>query len=428
MVTFLLRATAKKKLPWGPLALCLAAGCVDLTPPWQHGGRADSGGDGLQAILPDTGPQNIGGAARGTGGVIGSGGMDGSDMLGPNLDARWSAVEAGVDAPGGDDTLSPAEVFDSTDGVPFPVDVHGSDLPDEHIADAPVTSTGGAGQGGATATGGSRGSGGSGGATGSGGVTGMGGATGNGGAGGSSPIDAASICTGHVGIDAGAVGTLAQGLVAYYSCEQASSTSLPDSSGNSNNAILSASGTGGAAGYSFATGRVGNALALTAASKGYAALPAGILAGACEATIATWVNIKTQVDWQRVWDFGKDANVYMFLTTRSGFSKMLRFGINISGSGRETGIDGQAALPVGEWHHVAVVLGPSGGTLYVDGLRVGSNESITLRPADLGNTPNNFIGRSQVAADPYLNGSIDEFRVYNRALSPGEVQALYTKP
>jgi hypothetical protein len=201
---------------------------------------------------------------------------------------------------------------------------------------------------------------------------------------------------------------------------------LADSSGNSNNAILSASGTGGTAGYSFAAGMIGDALVLTAASEGYAALPAGILAGVSEATVATWVNINAQVDWQRVWDFGKDGNVYMFLTPTSGDTKMPRFGININGNGQEIGIDSRVALPVGEWHHVAVVLGPSGGTLYIDGLQVGENASITLRPADLGNTPNNFIGRSQVATDPYLNGSIDEFRIYNRALSPGEVQALYT--
>jgi hypothetical protein len=122
----------------------------------------------------------------------------------------------------------------------------------------------------------------------------------------------------------------------------------------------------------------------------------------------------------------KDGNVYMFLTPTSGDTKMPRFGIDINGNGQEVGIDSRVTLPVGEWHHVAVVLGPSGGTLNIEGLQVGENASIPLRPADLGNTPNNFIGRSQVAADPYLNGSIDEFRVYNRALSPGEVQTLYT--
>ena len=36
-------------------------------------------------------------------------------------------------------------------------------------------------------------------------------------------------------------------------------------------------------------------------------------------------------------------------------------------------IDGTAALPTGGWHHVAVTLSGSTGTLYVDGVQVGSN-------------------------------------------------------
>jgi hypothetical protein len=42
----------------------------------------------------------------------------------------------------------------------------------------------------------------------------------------------------------------------------------------------------------------------------------------------------------------------------------------------------------------------------------------------LGSTANNYIGRSQFSIDPYLEGSVDEFRIYNRALSPDEIQAL----
>ena len=34
------------------------------------------------------------------------------------------------------------------------------------------------------------------------------------------------------------------------------------------------------------------------------------------------------------------------------------------------------------------------------------------------------LGRSQYPGDPYLDGDIDEFRIYDRALSPDEVQAL----
>ena len=50
---------------------------------------------------------------------------------------------------------------------------------------------------------------------------------------------------------------------------------------------------------------------------------------------------------------------------------------------------------------------------------------MTLRPADLGNTLNNYIGRSQWSHDPYLNGNEENFVIFNRAISSTEVQALY---
>jgi hypothetical protein len=73
---------------------------------------------------------------------------------------------------------------------------------------------------------------------------------------------------------------------------------------------------------------------------------------------------------------------------------------------------------------VAVVLGPAGASLSVDGVQVGASSAVTLRPADLGSTLNNYVGRSQWSADPYLDGAIDEFRVYDRALAPSEIQTL----
>jgi hypothetical protein len=248
-----------------------------------------------------------------------------------------------------------------------------------------------------------------------------------GGSGGSTTSDAESVCPRHLGSDAGTDAGLSQGLVAYYSCDQSIGPTLLDVSGNNNHATL-ATGIGGAGGYSFATGKVGNALVLTAANDGYAALPAGILANACEATIATWVNIRTEVNYQRVWDFGWDTTVYMYLTTSDAI-RLPRFGISIAGNGsREFGIDGQTVLPVDEWHHLAVVLGPSSVVLYVDGLPAGTTASIALRPADLESTPNNYIGRSQFSVDSYLDGQIDEFRVYDRALSPQEIQMLASAP
>jgi hypothetical protein len=57
----------------------------------------------------------------------------------------------------------------------------------------------------------------------------------------------------------------------------------------------------------------------------------------------------------------------------------------------------------------------------VDGVAVGTSESLTLNPSSLGNTVNNYIGKSQYGSDPCLNGSIDEFRIYNGALAANEI-------
>src|SRR5207244_698868 len=43
-----------------------------------------------------------------------------------------------------------------------------------------------------------------------------------------------------------------------------------------------------------------------------------------------------------------------------------------------------------------------------------------------GSTAQNWIGRSQYGADPFLNGLVDDFRIYNGALSAAQVAALAT--
>jgi len=63
-------------------------------------------------------------------------------------------------------------------------------------------------------------------------------------------------------------------------------------------------------------------------------------------------------------------------------------------------------------------------TLYVNGKKVGTND-FCLKPQ---NAPTlaNWLGRSRFAPDPYYNGYMDDFRIYNRILSPKEIQKLYS--
>lgn len=48
---------------------------------------------------------------------------------------------------------------------------------------------------------------------------------------------------------------------------------------------------------------------------------------------------------------------------------------------------------------------------------------MTLKPSSLGNTTQNYLGRSQFS-DPYFNGLLDEFQIRNRVLTATEVAAL----
>ena len=86
---------------------------------------------------------------------------------------------------------------------------------------------------------------------------------------------------------------------------------------------------------------------------------------------------------------------------------------------------GTAALPTGSWQQVAVTLSSQTLTLYVQGSQVGQITNCTINPNSLGSTTNNYIGKSQTSSHPHLNGLVDGFRIYNRALSGTEITALY---
>ncbi|MEK8225781.1 hypothetical protein NKG05_06430 [Oerskovia sp. M15] len=51
-----------------------------------------------------------------------------------------------------------------------------------------------------------------------------------------------------------------------------------------------------------------------------------------------------------------------------------------------------------------MTLGGTTGTLYVNGVAVGTNTAMTLNPAVLGTLTNNWLGRSVYAADPCTPG------------------------
>ncbi|MEV0729617.1 beta-L-arabinofuranosidase domain-containing protein [Polymorphospora sp. NPDC050346] len=172
-------------------------------------------------------------------------------------------------------------------------------------------------------------------------------------------------------------------------------------------------------------GRFGSALRLNGPSQAqYVTLPQETISQLTNFTIATWVNLASAQDWSRLFDFGQNSTVNMFLTPRSGAAgNAPRFAITVGGTAQEQQINGNAALPTGQWVHLAVTLSQNTGTLYVNGQVAGTNTNMTLNPANLSNPANRWIGRSQYG-DPFLDATVDEFHIFDRALSQQEVQSL----
>ncbi|WP_433060795.1 beta-L-arabinofuranosidase domain-containing protein [Dactylosporangium sp. CS-033363] len=176
-------------------------------------------------------------------------------------------------------------------------------------------------------------------------------------------------------------------------------------------------------------GRFGNALKLNGTSKAqYCTLPQEAINQLTSFTIATWLNLASTGSWTRLFDFGSGTTVNMFLTPRAGVTgNVPRFAITVGGSGQEQQINGTAALPINQWVHIAVTLSGTTGTMYVNGQPVGTNANMTLNPSRLGNPGNRWIGRSQYG-DPFLDATVDEFHIFDRALTQTELVSMLDSP
>jgi hypothetical protein len=166
----------------------------------------------------------------------------------------------------------------------------------------------------------------------------------------------------------------------------------------------------------------GGQLTLSNASAQYAQLPGGIVGTLSNFSIVAWVRLNSTANWSRIFDFGSGSTTNMFLTPQNGADGRLRFAITTNGGGSEQQINCGSTMATGVWHQVAVTLNGNTGVLYLNGLPVGTNHAMTLRPSNLGSTADNYLGRSQYP-DPYFDGVMDEFRIYNVGLSAAEIAA-----
>ncbi len=223
--------------------------------------------------------------------------------------------------------------------------------------------------------------------------------------GGRRPLAAALILAGLMlfllGVPASAQAP--SGLIAAWGLDEGNGTVAGDGSGSGN--------AGSVSGAAWTTqGRFGNALAFDGATSRVTG-PSITLGPAF--TLMAWVLNPTRTAYETMITVGESRDFYL-------------------GSGKPTLWTGNADFPFGGaitdgvWHHVAVV--SDGATLlaYLDGTPWGTPRTVALGAVS---------GPLQVGAwiwaggnADYFAGTIDEVRVYNRALAQGEIETVMNLP
>src|SRR3989338_3532519 len=202
------------------------------------------------------------------------------------------------------------------------------------------------------------------------------------------------------------------GLVGYWSMNEGTGSYAGDSSGNKNTGTLTN-------GPTWVDGKRGKALNFDG-SNDYVAVSGNSTFDLSRGTIAGWfkfddmsggVDFATGGSWldeRFVLHFGYQDNGKIKFTISNGSS------YNVLTSNLSPNME--------EWYHVAVTYDGTNQKIYVNGSLDNTGAS-AITPATT-NVPL-YIGRTLGLAPDNSDGFIDEVRIYNRALSAAEIQALY---
>lgn len=157
----------------------------------------------------------------------------------------------------------------------------------------------------------------------------------------------------------------------------------------------------------------GAGLVLDGAS-GYMQLPENILRD--KMTISIWLKRDSCTGYERLFDFGSGDDSY--------FSFAPTFGSAVLSVG---GDSSWFSMPVNrvtdEWQMFTVTADGNTYCYYLNGEPMGDPVEGKYSLSEIDDTEN-YIGMSR-RGDPYLHGTVDEIKIYNRALSQEEIYDMY---
>ncbi len=203
---------------------------------------------------------------------------------------------------------------------------------------------------------------------------------------------------------------LSNSLIGYWKMDDASGNAT-DSSGNAY--TLTNQGTA-----TFAAGQYGAAGTLNGTTQAFTyATGSTFFTGTGDKTFSVWAKVGTQPGANATYTLLSWGNATHRLILRyEDVSGVKRVGIGDGAT--NIGISNRT-LTTGSWYHYTLVFSGTTAYVYENGVLIGSS-TVNIATASDGFG----VGRQQTEVLNYFNGSLDEVRVFGRALSAAEVASL----
>ena len=209
---------------------------------------------------------------------------------------------------------------------------------------------------------------------------------------------------------------ITKGLVGYWGMDEGGGQYAYDGSGNNNTGTLTSSPT-------WTTGKVGQALSFDGVNDYVNVADASNLNfGVSESfTVEAWIKTSDTIHWMSVVLKGSSPPLdYYILSVRQDCGQA---GFNIRDSaGHEVYTNGGSDIRDGNWHHIVGVRDVAAvlTRVYVDGVEKDTSPDTTTD--NISSTRALIIGGTDL-----FKGTIDEVRIYNRALSAEEIRYHYNR-
>lgn len=175
---------------------------------------------------------------------------------------------------------------------------------------------------------------------------------------------------------------------------------------------------------SWSEGHVEGGVTLSSVNKSYIQLGNNIVTGLTDFSITTWFKTPSAGNL-RLFDFGQGTGKFMVLIPqpRTGDSRF----VILAENGSRYDVYMPCVFPLNEWVHVSLTLEGTTLKYYINGELKFTDANCTLNPSSLGTTTQNYLGKSQFAADAYTDHSYDDFRIYNYALTESEIAGIVSQ-